>query len=175
MPRSSCRTSVPQQPAALPRLPRKLACLLPASDPAEQFMRGWLSRFHSDPVGLYSLVRARRTEVELGGRCRRLIIEAAAFKPRRRGAAPEWLVIRWCVDGPGVTFELCSSLKQALDRFADDVVPGDVVFSSEDSELLSNDEPSACPGGIPHRNSPESTSSTAGAAVTEGSMRHRSD
>lgn len=113
-----------------PRLPAKLACLLRHPDAAEEFMRGWLSRFHCEHPRLYTVLAARRTEVKAGGMVRRLVIEAAMFQPQRRGASPEWLVICWCIDGPGVVFHRLQSSETAIARMLIESTEHDVVFSS---------------------------------------------
>lgn len=111
------------------RLPAKLARLLRYPDAAESFMRGWLARFHGEYPGLYKVMAARRTEVKAGGEMRRLVVEAVRFQPQRRGASPEWLMICWCIDGPGVVFHRCPAPAVALRRLTDELTESEVVFS----------------------------------------------
>lgn len=113
-----------------PRLPAKLARLLRHPDAAEAFMRGWLARFHGDYPGLYTVLAARRTEVNAGGELRRLVVEAARFQPQRPGASPEWLLICWCMDGSGVVFHRCPAQAVALRRMTDEFTENEIVFSS---------------------------------------------
>ncbi len=112
------------------RLPAMLARLLRHPDAAEAFMRGWLARFHGEHPRLYTVLAARRTEVTAGGAMRRLVIEAARFQLQRRGASPEWLLIYWCIDGPGVVFHRCPAQSVALQRLSDEPTEIDIVFSS---------------------------------------------
>lgn len=112
-----------------PRLPAKLARLLRHPDAAESFMRGWLARFHGEDPALYTVLAVRRTEVKAGGMMRRLVIEAARFQPQRRCASPEWLLICWCIDGPGVVFRRCSSENAAFLSMRVDPTEAEIVFS----------------------------------------------
>lgn len=92
-------------------------------------MRGWLARFHCEQPHLYTVLAARRTEVKAGGLVRRLVIEAAMFQPQRRGASPEWLVICWCIDGPGVLFHRCPTKEASLSKLNAEPMENDFVFS----------------------------------------------
>lgn len=94
-------------------------------------MRGWLARFHGEYPRLYTVLAARRTEVMAGGLVRRLVIEAAMFRPQRRGANPEWLMICWCIDGPGVVFQRCQTKEAALRQMCAEPAENDFVFSPE--------------------------------------------
>lgn len=93
-------------------------------------MRGWLARFHGEHPGLYTVLAARRTDLKAGGAMRRFVIEAARFQPQRQGASPEWLLICWCIDGPGVVFRRCPAQEVALQRLSDEPTKNDIVFSS---------------------------------------------
>lgn len=112
------------------RLPAKLARLLRHPDAAEAFMRSWLARFHGEHPGLYTVLAARRTDVKVGSAIRRMVIEAVRFQPQRRGASPEWLLICWCIDGPGVVFQRCATQGVALQRLSDELTENNIVFSS---------------------------------------------
>ena len=114
----------------LPRLPAKLARLLRHPDAAETFMRSWLTRFHGEYPGLYTVLAARRTGVKVGGMMRRLVVEAARFQPQRHGAGPECLLICWCIDGPGVVFQRCPTQSAALQRLTRELTEYEIVFSS---------------------------------------------
>lgn len=92
-------------------------------------MCGWLARFHGDNPGLYTVSAARRTAMSAGGLMRRLIIEAAMFQPRRRGAPSEWLLIYWCIDGPGVAFHRCMTQEITLTRLRLEPSEQDIVYS----------------------------------------------
>lgn len=111
------------------RLPAKLARLLRHPDAAETFMRRWLARFHGEYPGLYAVLAARRTDVKAGGTMRRLVIEAARFQPQRQGAGPEWFLICWCIDGPGVVFHRFSTKEVALSKLSAEPMENDFVFS----------------------------------------------
>ncbi len=121
--------------SSTPRLPRVLERLLDHPDPAEAFMYGWLTRFHCESPALYTVLAARRAEVNTGGRVRRLIVEAARFQPQRPNAKPVWLVLCWCIDGPGVVFHHCPSMRAALVRLNRELVADRIVFSNEPAGL----------------------------------------
>lgn len=93
-------------------------------------MQGWLARFHGEHPRLYTVLAARRTEVKADGTARRLVIEAAMFQPQRGGAEPEWLVICWCIDGPGVMFQRCPTKDAAIVGLGTEPTASDFVFSS---------------------------------------------
>lgn len=112
-----------------PRLPAKLARLIPHLDAAESFIGGWLARFHGEYPGRYKVLAARRTEVTAGGERRRVVVEAARLQPQRRRASPEWLLIYWCIDGPGVVFYRCPTEGAALRRLTDELTENGIVFS----------------------------------------------
>lgn len=112
-----------------PQLPAELARFFRNPDAAEAFMWGWLTRFHGECPGLYTVLAARRTDVKVRGVMRRLVIEAAKFQPQRRGASPEWLLICWCIDGPGVVFHRCPTSAVALQRLRDELAESAIVFS----------------------------------------------
>lgn len=132
MPRSARRTSRTVASSHPLQLPTKLASLLQKPEDAEtRFMIGWIARFHSDPPNLYVALDARLKPVSAGGRLRRVIVEAARFHPRYGAAAPEWLIIRWCIDGPGVSFERCPSRRAALTRLDCELAGSDLVYSQE--------------------------------------------
>jgi hypothetical protein len=59
---------------------------------------------------------------------RRLVIEAAKFQPQRRGAKPKWLLICWCIDGPGVVFHRCPTKNAALGRLSREPAANEIVF-----------------------------------------------
>jgi hypothetical protein len=92
-------------------------------------MRGWLARFHGEYPGLDTVLAARRTKVKAGGVMRRLVIEAARFQPQRSGASPEWLLICWCIDGPGVVFHRYPTQETVLARLGNEPTENDFVFS----------------------------------------------
>lgn len=92
-------------------------------------MRGWLARFHGEYPGLYTVLDARRTEAKAGGSVRRLVLEAAMFQPLRYGARPEWLLICWCIDGPGVVFYRFPTKGAALGRLNNEPMENEIVFS----------------------------------------------
>ncbi len=94
-------------------------------------MLGWIARFHSDPPDLYIALGAHQAEVFAGGRPRRVIVEAAKYQPKRHGATPEFLLIRWCIDGVGVSFERCPSRQAALARLGQTLDSDDIVFSPD--------------------------------------------
>lgn len=94
-------------------------------------MRGWLARFHGDNPGVYTVLAARRAEIEVGGRMRRLVLEAAKVERQGRALRPEWLVIYWCIDGPGVVFHRCPTHQAALARLKIRPTEGEVVFSRD--------------------------------------------
>lgn len=120
--RSSCRSP--------PRLPKKLARLFRCPDAAEEFMRDWLTRFHTEYPSLYTVLAARLVAVTAQNQLRRVVLEAARYKPQRPEATAQWLIIRWCVDGPGVVFISCPTRKVALDSLSHSLSERDIVYSS---------------------------------------------
>jgi hypothetical protein len=58
-----------------------------------------------------------RAEVAEGGKQRRLALQATRYQPQRRGARPEWEVLVWDIDGPGVRFIKRQSRAAMLDLY----------------------------------------------------------
>lgn len=140
------RTSLSVGMAQEPQLPPKIVPLLRERlDLEQRFMSGWIARFHSDPPNLYLALGARQTVVVAGGQLRRVIVEAAQFLPKRLGAEPEWMIIRWCIDGLGVKFQRVASRKVALERLHRPVAADEIVFTEQTSLPLSIEECSSDP------------------------------
>src|SRR5579872_707218 len=74
------------------------------TDPTERFIVGFMQRFHLSQRGLYRVLAMRRADVAVNGVLRRMVLQATRYQPQRRGARPEWEVLVWDIDGPGVTF-----------------------------------------------------------------------
>src|SRR5215210_1541700 len=74
------------------------------TDPAELFIVEFMQRFHMSQRGRYQVLATRRAEIVEGGRGHRLVLQATRFQPQRRGVRPEWEVLVWDINGPGVRF-----------------------------------------------------------------------
>lgn len=74
------------------------------ADPAELFIVEFLQRFHTSQRGRYRVLAMRRTEIVESGKAHRLVLQATRFQPQRREARPDWEVLVWDIDGPGVRF-----------------------------------------------------------------------
>lgn len=87
------------------------------TDPAERFIVERMQFFHSDAATRCRVLAERRVEVVSAGRRHRLVLQAVRFQPARRGARPEWQLLEWDIDGPGVRFRKRPTRAAMLELF----------------------------------------------------------
>jgi len=109
--------------SCLPTVVQPRSVTFDLTDPAERFVVEFMQRFHTSQRGRYRVLAMRRTEVVEGCKAHRLVLQATRFQPQRRGARPEWEVLVWDIDGPGVRFLKRASRAAMMDLYLSFDVP----------------------------------------------------
>lgn len=109
-----------QQSGPRPRpAPSRFAAVFKLDDPDDRRALSWLQAFHGSR-SIHRLLDVARAPAPQD---KPDVLMLSHSQPKRRGAAPEWLVLRYALTGPQVSWKTYPTLDEARAVFAAAVAP----------------------------------------------------